>query len=204
MTNLFDYNVIDHGASRTLFLLHGTGGGKNDFLFLDELLQQQYNLVGLQGNTDENGMARFFKRYSEGQFDQDSLAEETAKLGRFIVEWQQQYRLSPQQTYGLGYSNGANILLSLLATQPDIVHNFILLHPMLPFSFDDLDLDLTRHHIFVSSSPQDPIIPPEQSQDVIEALRPTNAALIHTEFPYGHQIGESEIKDVVKFLLQHR
>lgn len=202
MDTLFEHHHIDHQAPRTIFLLHGTGGGIEDFLFLDQVLRQQYNLVALQGNINEHGMARFFQRHGHGQFDQDSIREETSKLNTFIADWQQKYNISPANTFGLGYSNGANILLSLLAQYPGSIKTHILLHPMLPFRFDNLNLDLSGHRAFVSSSQNDPIITPDPSREVIEALQPTGIQLQHHDYDSGHQISDQEIGDVLEYLVQ--
>lgn len=199
--DLFDYTFIDNQAARTLFLLHGTGGSKSDFLFLDQLLQKRYNLVGLQGNIDERGMPRFFRRFAEGEFDQESIKVETGKLDRFISQWQAAHQLSFQQTYCLGYSNGANILLALLAMAPDKVGNFILLHAMLPFNFTNKNLDLSSQKAFVTTSQNDPIITPDQSAEVIRALQQTGINLTQKQYLFGHQISDDEIEDVVGYLM---
>src|SRR5260221_8500204 len=86
-SKLFDHIFIDNHAERTLFLLHGTGGSREDFLFLNDALKKKYNLVGIQGNVDEHGLSRFFKRLSVGVFDQKNIREETEKLQRFMNAW---------------------------------------------------------------------------------------------------------------------
>ena len=58
---------------RTLLLLHGTGGDKNDLLGLGRALNPAAALLSPRGKVVERGMPRFFRRFGEGVFDLDDL-----------------------------------------------------------------------------------------------------------------------------------
>lgn len=197
---LFDHIALDNKSTKTLFLLHGTGGGKQDFLFLDELLGKKYNIVSLKGNVDEEGVSRFFKRDSMGVFDQESIKEESEKLHTFITTWIDMHKLTPEQLFFLGYSNGANMLLATLFYYPEILKQLVLLHPMLPFTIKKRSINLSQHKIFVSMGAYDQIITLSQSQELIDTLKSCGAKLTIKEYPGGHEISEKEINDVVEFL----
>ena len=83
---LFETVVIENDTPRLLILLHGTGGTARDFLFLNEMLNRRYTLIGLVGNVREQGMARFFRRVAPGVFDQDSLRTEAEKFRLFVTQ----------------------------------------------------------------------------------------------------------------------
>lgn len=201
LTKLFDFTAIDHGAPRTLFLLHGTGGSKEDFLFLDGLLEARYNLAGLQGNVREGGMARFFARHAEGVFDQGSIREETGKLKKFIEAWAAARHISVGQSSFLGYSNGANMLLAALLNHPDVFRTAVLLHPMLPFEVAPGSRDLSRHRVFVSGGTDDPLVSAGQRTALIDTLKSCGAQMAVREYPSGHKIADEEMKDATAFLL---
>lgn len=198
--NNFEYEYRNNGARKTLFLLHGTGGSKHDFLFLDKLLENKFNLVGLKGNVDENGMARFFRRLTEGVFDQESIRTEAAKFKAFIEEWMIVHKVSADALAFLGYSNGANFLLASLFLYPDLFRSLILLHPMLPFSIENGSLDLSQHKIFVSMGAHDPLVAPEMQREVVETLSECGAHLSVREYPAGHEISAEEIEDIIESL----
>lgn len=200
MKDLFDFVYLDNKAPKTLFLLHGTGGDKEDLLFLNDYLRGNYNLVGLEGNVFEAGMKRFFRRLAPGVFDEESIKVESEKLRQFIISWQGSYDLAKENSLFLGYSNGANILLAMLAFAPEVVNNLLLLHPMLPFSFESLGLDLSQHKIYLTTSDNDQMISAEESQAVAEALKKGQAQLIHKKYLTGHQISEEEIQDLTDYL----
>lgn len=54
-------------------LLHGTGGDERDLLPLAEMLDPSYNVLSVKGEISENGMARYFKRRAEGDYDLEDL-----------------------------------------------------------------------------------------------------------------------------------
>ncbi len=198
--SLFDYIYVDCQAPRDLFLFHGTGGTKSDFLFLRSLLHDQYNLVGLQGNVSEEGMRRFFKRSSPGVFDQESIKEESDKLNQFILWWKEEH---PQRmTSFLGYSNGANILLSTLFYYPQVMKNVFLLHPMLPFVPKEV-IPLASHRIIVTMGDDDPLVSSSDQELVIQTLKSNNAQLTVKTYPTGHQISEQELRDISSLLTYH-
>lgn len=195
----FQYVFVDNKSHKTLFLLHGTGGDREEFLFLDNLLEKKYNLVGLTGNINEQGMNRFFKRHAEGVFDQENIKEESAKLAKFIEAWMKTHNQAATDLYFLGYSNGANILLATLFYHPHLIRNLLLLHPMIPFVPKE-KLDLIDHKIFISSGKHDSMVPPQEQKKLIELLRVYGADLTIKEYESGHGIIQQEIRDVTLFL----
>jgi phospholipase/carboxylesterase len=72
------------GATRTLLLLHGTGGDEHDLIPLGDQLDPGANLLSLRGPVLEHGMPRFFRRLSEGVFDLDDLRARTHQLADFL------------------------------------------------------------------------------------------------------------------------
>jgi phospholipase/carboxylesterase len=56
-----------------LLLLHGTGGDENDLVPLGRTIAPDAPLLSARGKALENGMARFFRRLTEGVFDEDDV-----------------------------------------------------------------------------------------------------------------------------------
>ncbi len=99
-----------------LFLFHGTGGDENQLIALGPELLPQAGVVAPRGDVSENGALRFFRRTGEGVYDMDDLGRRTDKMRGFIeahVELEQ-----PSAVLGIGYSNGANILASVVFSAP--------------------------------------------------------------------------------------
>lgn len=196
-TTLFLYEEIKKG-NKSLFLFHGTGGSATDLFSLVEPFATEYTLVGLEGNTNENGMKRFFKRKSEGIFDMDNLREEADKLEQFITEWNDSHKTTSEDNIFIGYSNGANFILATMFWYPQLITKAALLHPMMPF--EPPTLDLSGHKLLVSWGENDPIIPKENSKQVIKKLTDFSASVTEVTSDAGHNITAQELNALHNFI----
>jgi len=182
----------------TFLLLHGTGGDEKDLLGLAHFIQPEYNVLSVRGEVKENGMNRFFKRISEGVFDEVDLVYRTHQLKEFIDQASIDYGFDKNHLIALGYSNGANIAGSLLFHYSDVFEKAILLHPMVPIR-KELP-NLSRVSVFIGAGKNDPICPPEESIELNELLSSAHADVtLHWE-NNGHRISESELDAIKKWL----
>ncbi|WP_205703509.1 alpha/beta hydrolase [Hymenobacter radiodurans] len=126
------YRAAEQPNSRTLLLLHGTGGDERDLLPIATQLGADFNVLSVRGNVLENGMPRFFRRLGMGVFDEDDVRFRTHELVEFL------HKIAPQKGFdlhdlvALGYSNGANLIGSVLLHYPELLAGAALLRPMQP------------------------------------------------------------------------
>jgi phospholipase/carboxylesterase len=123
------------GADATaplLFLFHGTGGDEDQFFDIGGELLPGAHLIAPRGDVSEHGALRYFRRTGEGRYDMVDLAERTDRMAAFIRAHAGDRQ--PAGVFGLGYSNGANILASVLFAAPDLIDGAVLLHPLIPFT----------------------------------------------------------------------
>jgi phospholipase/carboxylesterase len=111
-----------------LLLLHRTGGSENDLVAVAGRIAPGAPLLALRGDVLEDGKPRFFRRIGKGHFDLDDLAQRTLKLADFIDWARAHYRIG--QPVAFGFSNGANIAMSLVITRPSVLRGAILMRPM--------------------------------------------------------------------------
>ncbi|SIE87767.1 Uncharacterised protein [Mycobacteroides abscessus subsp. abscessus] len=71
-------------------------------------------MLSVRGNVLENGMPRFFRRLSEGVFDEEDLVFRTSELNEFLDEAAAKYEFDRSNIFAVGYSNGANIASCLI------------------------------------------------------------------------------------------
>ena len=117
----FIHEFVPGSSSRTLLLLHGTGGNERDLIPLGRELDPNAALLSPRGKILENGMPRFFRRLAEGVFDLEDLKYRTNELADFVTAAAQHYGFSGDQLVAVGYSNGANIAASMLLLRPEIM-----------------------------------------------------------------------------------
>nr|WP_285865916.1 alpha/beta hydrolase [Lederbergia lenta] len=177
----------------TLLLLHGTGGTEQDLLGIGKMISTQPSLLSVRGNVLESGMPRFFRRLAEGVFDEEDLIFRTEELNQFLDDSAQEYQFDRNNVIAVGYSNGANIAGSLLFHFQDSLKGAILFHPMVPRRGIDLP-DLNGTSVFIGAGKNDPMCPPEESEELKVLLESAGAKVqLHWEHQ-GHQLTIGEVE----------
>ena len=188
-------------SSKTLLLLHGTGGNEYDLLPLAKMIDPSANVLSVRGNVLEYGMPRFFKRLAMGVFDMDSLIEETYRLSDFIEQMSQDYGFDRKQVTAVGYSNGANIAASLLLHFDHPFEQAILYHPMVPIrNLPKTDLSSTR--IFIGAGRTDHLMQPEEVEELEALFRYHDAQVTVFWTELGHQLSKQEIEHSIAWYHQ--
>lgn len=175
----------------TLLLLHGTGGDEKDLLPLADIIDPNANILSVRGQVLENGSNRFFRRLAMGVFDLEDLVFRTKRLKEFVDWAADHYHFDRNRVVAIGYSNGANIAASMLFHYSDALHKAMLFHPMVPIR-KELP-DLSGIGVFISAGRNDPICPPEESQQLSDLLSSAKAEVHLSWQPGGHRLSMEEI-----------
>jgi phospholipase/carboxylesterase len=184
----------------TLLLLHGTGGNEEDMIPLGQQIAPEAAMLSPRGKVLENGMPRFFKRLAEGFFDIEDLKFRTDELADFVEEASKVYGFDLQHVVAIGYSNGANIAASELLLRPVIVSSAILFRPMVPIIPEVLP-DLSTKHVFISAGLQDPIVPSQETRNLLNLLKKAGVADISINWQdSGHELNLEEIRKAKDWL----
>ena len=180
-----------------LLLLHGTGGDENQFFDLGNQLLPGAQLIGVRGDVSERGMLRYFRRTGEGVYDMEDLAARTDKMAAFIAERREEGMAAA--VYGLGYSNGANILASVLFKRPDLLDGAVLLHPLIPFT-PASQPGLGGKRVLVTAGRRDPIAPAALTETLVNWLSEQGAAVETLWHAGGHELSRDELGAARAFL----
>lgn len=167
-------------------LLHGTGGTETDLVSLAEVLQPDYNILGIRGNVQENGMNRYFKRYGEGQYDWNDLKFRGNELYEFIVEKSKTYDFKLEDTVLVGFSNGSNIAIQMMLQHPKTFQKAALFAPLYPADIPEKQ-DFSHVEVFLSLGKGDPIVPETESERVIHLFKQRGAD-VTTTWVNGHNL----------------
>lgn len=196
-TYLYIERAGSEAAAPALVLFHGTGGDEHQFFELAAELMPGARRIAPRGDVSEGGALRYFKRFAEGQFDMADLARGTAKMSAFVRD-----RLGPENTsqvIGLGYSNGANILASVLFETPDLFDTAVLLHPMIPFA-PKPQPGLNGLKLLITAGKRDPICPAPATQALADYFTAQEADAQLFWHEGGHEIRQDELVAIGKFL----
>ena len=180
-----------------LFVLHGTGGDERQLLALGRDLMPDATIVSPRGDVSENGAARFFRRAAEGVYDMDDLDRAARKLAGFVGA--HAAARAPSAVYGLGYSNGANVLAATIFAEPELFSRAVLMHPLIPFE-PEVSGSLAGRAILMTAGRHDPICPPTLTTRLESYLRALGADVDLVWHPGGHEVRTEEIEAARVFL----
>jgi phospholipase/carboxylesterase len=185
------------GDAPLFFVFHGTGGTEDSLLGLAADLMAGARIVSPRGDVLEGGAARFFRRTAEGVYDMDDLSRATAKMAGFVRGFLGDGR--PRRVAGLGYSNGANILASVLFAAPELFDAAVLMHPLIPF-VPAPQPGLAGKRVLVTAGRRDPICPPAATEALTAWFRAQGAAIETVWHPGGHELARDELLAARTFL----
>jgi phospholipase/carboxylesterase len=182
-----------------LFLFHGTGGTETDLIGLGAQLMPEAHLIAPRGDVSEGGALRFFRRTGEGVYDMADFARATDKMARFIAERVE--ALAPSMVMALGYSNGANILASVLFDSPERIDRAVLMHPLIPFG-PPAQPALKGRQVLITAGRRDPISPAALTERLAAYLAGQGARTKLEWHDGGHEIRQNELAAAQLFLRQ--
>jgi predicted esterase len=185
--------------SRTLLLLHGTGGDENDLIHLGQMLAPDAGLLSPKGNVSENGAARFFRRLAEGVFDIDDLHARTKELVAFVEAAAGQYGFDAGRVIAVGFSNGANIAASVLLSSPRTFEAAVLFRPMVPY-VPDQPVSLEGKRVYIGAGENDQLVSRLHPQRLAEMLRVLGADVTLTWQPAAHALTRPDVTSAYDWL----
>ncbi|MBD3664184.1 alpha/beta hydrolase [Sulfitobacter aestuariivivens] len=186
-----------HPGRPLVFAFHGTGGDENQFYGLAQQLVPGGGVISPRGDVSEMGAARFFKRTGEGVYDMDDLAARTQKMVEYVEAHKRD--IPDTQVFGFGYSNGANILASVVMARPDLFDRVALLHPLITWDPGRVD-GLAKTPVLISAGRHDPIALWDRTTALIEWFEKQDAAVTVEAHEGGHELRQSEIEALAAFL----
>lgn len=181
------YYVKNNNSKNTFLLFHGTGGTYRDLISIANFIDPDANIIAFEGNELEGGARRFFKRHAIGQFDIPNLILNTNELNSDIMNIKNDPNFKDTNLIGMGFSNGSNILESLMQMHNDSLKNYILLNPV--YVRKELDFpNLKDINVLMVSSFNDPYTTDSDTLNLVQTLKKSGANLetyIHEE---GHRL----------------
>lgn len=189
-------HVFLPGNQRTLLLLHGTGGDEHDLIRLGQELDPEASLLSPRGMFLEGGMNRFYERYPDGSFNEESIRTAVTELSEFLILAASHYEFDFSKLTAVGFSNGANTAAALLVSNPELVANAVLLGSTRPFASLPDTPDLNGKLVFIANGDFDPYAPNEITQAWVLQLEGLGAVVRWLRHPGGHQISPAHLQEI--------
>ena len=197
MTNTYHaFTKAPAPGAPLIFAFHGTGGNEFQFNELIEQIRPDAGIVAPRGDVSEYGALRFFRRTGEGVYDMDDLKIRTERMAAFVADRKAENPDHP--VYALGYSNGANILASVMFEHPDLFDKAALLHPLIPWE-PETNVGLKDKDILITAGERDPICPLPLTQRLVEYFSRQGSRVENAFHPGGHEIRQGELQALAQF-----
>ncbi len=193
----YDALRSDGRDPKLVLTFHGTGAEASQLHGLARTFLPAHHVVSPQGDVDENGAPRFFRRHGEGVYDMKDLGRRVDAMADFVRS--ETDRTGALHVTGIGFSNGANILAATAIAHPELFDALALMHPLIPWVPDPApDLAMTR--VLITAGRADPICPPEMTQGLADWFTAQKADVLLAWHPGGHEVPQSEVEAVQDFL----
>ncbi|HEL1586786.1 TPA: dienelactone hydrolase family protein [Streptococcus suis] len=190
------------GENRHLLVLfHGTGGDETSLLFMRKLLDPSASILSFQGTwSDQGRMRRFFKPLINGQLDQEDFEE---RIQDFFQNWRERDLTCYDKISLIGFSNGANFVMGLLAKGIESVNQVLLLHPS-ALSYP-LPIISSQLPILMTAGRNDEMINLKELEKLCEAWKiHAFENLTLRLFNGGHFLTEPEKEDLIQWYREEK
>lgn len=188
----YTYQFHPGPNKRTLLLLHGVGGDENDMTQIGQFIDPDASRISPKGKVEVDGYARYFTRLPDASFDPDEVARETDDLVRFIEDAMEEHQLTDTELVAVGYSNGANMIASMLAKHPTLIKQAILFRGMLPTPFSEHP-DLSKTKVLLVNGEADHIMDKSRVAQLNTFLARQGADTTLHWSAAGHQLTAEDI-----------
>ncbi|MBX9927339.1 MAG: alpha/beta hydrolase [Gemmatimonadaceae bacterium] len=186
-------------STRTLLLLHGTGGDEHDLVPLAAMLDPDAAVLSPRGPVMEHGMPRFFRRFAEGVFDLDDVARRATELRAFVDGASVAYGFDRARVTAVGFSNGANIAAAMLLQEGAVLEGAILFRAMNTIT-PPAPPSLQGVRVFLRPGQTDPIIRPDDAVTLSQRLAGAGADVTLEWSPGGHNLTADDVRSAAAWL----
>lgn len=191
----FAYRMLGQpggGAKGALVLLHGSATDELALIPLAREIAPEALLLAVRGRVIQDGDRRWFKRLTPVSFDQDSIRHEACAFADFFAELSERHGLEPSHTVLLGYSNGANLVSSIMLLRPGLVSRAILLRAM-PVLENEPAADLSGTDLLVIAGERDETYSPF-APALVRLLRARGGRVAAFTVQCGHELGGEDVQ----------
>lgn len=193
-----------------LVLLHGVGSNEEDLFGLASHVPANFHVVSLRApNVVGHGSYAWFQFGVSPQGQRVIHQAQEAASRRLVAETlaglSRQLGVPPERVIVGGFSQGGIMSLSLLLTQPQLVHGAMVLHSRLldevrPFVAPEAQLQ--GKQLWVSGGTRDQVLPIAHAQAIRHQVQKLPLTLRYTEFPNAHEITQDELTAAMEWLRQ--
>jgi phospholipase/carboxylesterase len=196
----FKYRIYrpQEPSGDTMVLLHGSGQDETSLVSFGSKIAPNAMLLAVRGRVVQDGSSRWYRRLTPVSFDQKDIRSEAKAFAQFLKQVTQQYKIDPNRTTFLGYSNGANLVNAVMMLYPDLVKQAVLLRSM-PVLTGTIEANLVNARVLTVSGASDQLYAP-YAPALEDMLRSHGARVEARSIKSDHGLGKDDVKVVSEWL----
>lgn len=191
-----------------LVLMHGVGSNEHDLFSLAPQIPEQFHVVSLRApfRMGPGAFAWFdfsIEPHGERTINEPQEAESRTLLEQAVAQAAQQLGIAADHVVVGGFSQGGIMALSLLLTQPALMHAALVWHSRLLQQVVPLTAPADALHgkrLWLSHGTYDNVIPLAHAQAIAHHMATLPVSVAYHEFPSAHEIRPSELAATVAWL----
>lgn len=191
-----------------LVLMHGVGSNAQDLFGLADHVPADYHLLSLQAPFAMGGDAYAWFMFSvnaDGSRTIDSAQEQHSRavVAETIRLASEQLGVPAERVIVGGFSQGGIMSLSLLLTQPELMHGVCIWHSRLLPEVLPLQVapaQLQGRNAWISHGTLDQVIPLRSAHAIRDHLQALPVTPSYHEYPCQHNIHPQELHDSMQWL----
>lgn len=185
-----------------LILLHDIGGNEDVLFEMCKHFDERFLIVSLRGLFEQSPTSFAWFRISPfldgGGIYSDDAEQSRLLVIQFIHEAIANYDIDASQVYLLGFGQGATVSLSVLLTEPTLVHGVVALSGLLlqeTLHIKASDNLLKDSSVFLAYGLHDQVYPLQSARQTRDQLISLVGDLSYREFAIGHALSIQSIND---------
>lgn len=191
-----------------LVLMHGVGSNEQNLFGLAPHVPANFHVLSLRAPNIVGPSSYAWFGFSvrpggERVIDEAQEAASRQQLAQVIASAAQQLNIPAERVVVGGFSQGGIMTLSLLLTQPGLMHAAMVMHSRLLAEIAPLVAppeQLTGKQLWVSHGTLDSVLPLAHAHAIRRAAEALPLNLRYAEFPNAHEITRDELAQAMQWL----
>lgn len=191
-----------------LVLMHGVGSNEEDLFGLAPYVPKNFHVISLRapyamGPSAYGWFAFTVDAQGERTINEAQEADSRQLVAQTLVAAAQQLGIPPERVVVGGFSQGGIMSLSLLLTQPALMHAAMVMHSRLLQQIVPLVVpaqELQGKQLWLSHGTYDQVIPLAAAHVIRELVKTLPIDLAYAEYPSAHEIIQEELMEGMRWL----
>ncbi|WP_395056998.1 alpha/beta hydrolase [Polaromonas sp.] len=191
-----------------LVLMHGVGSNEQDLFGLAPYVPKNFHVISLRapyamGPSAWGWFAFTVDKQGERTINEAQEAASRALVAQTLAAAAQQLGIPSERVVVGGFSQGGIMVLSLLLTQPALMHAAMVMHSRLLQQIVPLVVaaeELNGKQLWLSHGTYDQVIPLAAAHMIRDLVESLPIELAYAEYPSAHEIMQQELAEAVGWL----